>query len=234
MATKEDFLNGKVLILNKDKDWTSFDLVNKVRYLIRHQFDIKKIKVGHAGTLDPLATGLVIVCTGKETKKINQYQDADKTYLTTITFGATTPSFDLETAVDKTYSYEHITEDKLKESIVSLTGSIEQIPPAYSAVHVNGQRAYQAARKGENPVLKARTVQVHEIKILDFNLPDVTIEINCSKGTYIRSIARDLGEKLQSGAHLKKLERTSIGSYNITDAISVKEFENQLINDKIN
>ena len=234
MIKKEDFLNGKMLLLNKDKDWTSFDLVNKVRYLIRHQFDIKKIKVGHAGTLDPLATGLVIVCTGKETKNINQYQDFDKTYLTTITFGATTPSFDLETDVNKTYPYEHITEKMLKEATISLTGNIQQIPPAYSAVHVNGQRAYQIARKGDSPVLKSRSVQIHEIKILDFNMPDVTLEINYSKGTYIRSLARDLGEKLQSGAHLKELKRTAIGPYNITDTISVKEFENQLINDKIN
>ena len=223
-----------MLLLNKDKDWTSFDLVNKVRYLIRYQYNIKKIKVGHAGTLDPLATGLVIVCTGKETKKINQYQDADKTYLTTITFGATTPSFDLETEIDKTYPYEHITKDNLKETINSLIGEIQQIPPAYSAIHINGQRAYQAARKGENPILKARTVQIHEIKIKEINMPDVSLEINCSKGTYIRSIARDLGEKMQSGAHLKELKRTAIGSYNITEAISIKEFENQLINDKIN
>jgi len=234
LATKEDFLNGKVLLFNKGKDWTSFDLVNKARYIIRNKFDIKKIKVGHAGTLDPLATGLVIVCTGKETKKINQYQDADKTYLTTITFGATTPSFDLETEPDKTYPYQHITKEKLEKAIASLTGEIEQIPPAYSAIHVNGQRAYQAARKGENPKLKARKVQVYKMKILDFNLPDIKLEINCGKGTYIRAIARDLGKELQSGAHLKQLERTTIGSYNITNAISIKEFENQLINDKIN
>lgn len=231
MTLKETYLNGKVLLFNKDKEWTSFDLVNKARNLVKKSFDIKKIKVGHAGTLDPLATGLLIVCTGKETKNINQYQDLSKTYITNIKLGESTPSFDLETEVDKRLPFEHITEDEVKEIIKSYTGTIEQIPPMYSAINVNGKRAYQLARKGETVELKKREVQIYSINILKFELPNLTIEINCSKGTYVRSLARDIGESLNTVAHLTELERTKIGEFNVKDAISIKEFEEELKNE---
>ncbi len=228
MTLKEDYLNGKVLLFNKDKEWTSFDLVNKARNLIRKSFDIKKIKVGHAGTLDPLATGLLIVCAGKETKNINQYQDLSKTYITNIKLGESTPSFDLETEVDKRLPFEHITKQQVVNVIESYVGTIEQIPPMYSAINVNGKRAYQLARKGETVELKKREIQIYSINILKFELPNLTIEINCSKGTYVRSLARDIGESLDTVAHLTELERTKIGDFDVKNAISIKEFEEKL------
>ena len=231
MTIKEEYLNGKVLLFNKDKEWTSFDLVNKARNLIRKSFDIKKIKVGHAGTLDPLATGLLIVCTGKETKNINQYQDLSKTYITNIKLGESTPSFDLETEVDKSLPFEHITKQQVEDLIESYIGTIEQIPPMYSAININGKRAYQLARKGETVELKKREIQIYSINILKFELPNLTIEINCSKGTYVRSLARDIGESLGTVAHLTELERTKIGDFDVKKAISIKEFEEELRNE---
>lgn len=227
MDLKEEYLNGKVLLFDKNRDWTSFDLVNKTRNLIRKTFDIKKIKVGHAGTLDPLATGLMIVCTGKETKNIDNYQGLDKTYVTTIKLGTSTPSFDLETEVDQTLPYEHITLEMIKETLKEFTGSIEQVPPMYSAINVNGKRAYQLARKGETVELKKRIVEIHDIKILNFSLPEIELEINCSKGTYIRSLARDIGLKLGTVGHLTLLRRTKIGNYNVDNAISIETFADQ-------
>ena len=230
METKEDFLNGKVLLFNKDKEWTSFDLVNKARNLIRKRFDIKKIKVGHAGTLDPLATGLMIVCTGKQTKKIDQYQGQDKTYITTIKLGESTPSYDLETEVDKTAPTEQISLELLEKSLESFSGDIEQVPPMFSAINVNGKRAYQLAREGKTVELKKRTVTINDIEILDFSLPYLQLKIKCSKGTYIRSLARDIGLSLDSLGHLTELSRTEIGNFKLEDSISIKEFEELLSN----
>lgn len=227
MVLKEEYLNGKVLLFNKDKDWTSFDLVNKARNLIRKTFDIKKIKVGHAGTLDPLATGLMIVCTGKETKNIDQYQGLGKTYVTTIKLGESTPSFDLETEVDETKAIDHITLELVKTTLEKFTGTIEQVPPMYSAININGQRAYKLARKGETVELKKREVEVTEINILNLALPELEIEIKCSKGTYVRSLARDIGLAMDTVAHLIELKRTKIGEFDVKDAISIKEFEDQ-------
>jgi len=230
VISKDDFLNGKVLLFDKDKEWTSFDLVNKTRYLIRKSFNIKKIKVGHAGTLDPLATGLLIVCSGKQTKQINQYQDLNKTYVTTFKLGESTPSFDLETPVDKTLPFEHITREKIEEILPRFTGKIEQIPPMYSAINVNGQRAYQLARKGKEVELKTKNIEIYTINILEFSLPNLTLEITCSKGTYIRSLARDMGEALDTVAYVTELRRTQIGDFSVDNAISVKKFEEQLNN----
>ena len=228
--TKEDFLNGKVLLFNKDREWTSFDLVNKARNLIRKRFEIKKIKVGHAGTLDPLATGLMIVCCGKETKNIDQYQGQDKTYITTIKLGESTPSYDLETEVDQKAPIEHINIELIEKVLKDFTGEIEQVPPMFSAINVNGQRAYKLAREGKSVELKKRIVRINNIKILDFDLPYLKVEISCSKGTYIRSLARDIGLALDSLGYLTELTRTQIGNYKIEDAISIKEFEELLSN----
>ncbi len=230
METKEDFLNGKVLLFNKDKEWTSFDLVNKARNLIRKTFDIKKIKVGHAGTLDPLATGLMIVCTGKQTKKIDQYQGQDKTYITTIKLGESTPSYDLETEVDKTAPTKQISLKLIEKSLENFSGDIEQVPPMFSAINVNGKRAYQLAREGKTVELKKRTVTINSIEILDFSLPYLQLKIKCSKGTYIRSLARDIGLSLDSLGHLTELSRTEIGNFKLEDSISIKEFEELLSN----
>jgi len=227
---KEDYLNGKVLLFNKDKEWTSFDLVNKARNLIRKRFDIKKIKVGHAGTLDPLATGLMIVCTGKQTKKIDQYQGQDKTYITTIKLGESTPSFDLETKVDQSAPTEHISLDIIQKALEEFTGDIEQVPPMFSAINVNGKRAYQLAREGKTVELKKRVVTINSIEILDFSLPYLQLKIECSKGTYVRSLARDIGLAVGSLGHLTALSRTQIGDYKLEDAISIKEFEEILSN----
>ncbi len=230
MISKEDYLNGKMLLFDKDKEWTSFDLVNKTRNLIRKTFDIKKIKVGHAGTLDPLATGLMIVCTGKFTKRIDEYQGLSKTYTTTIKLGESTPSFDLETEVDQTLPTEHITLDLIKNCLKDFTGKIEQVPPMFSAINVNGQRAYKLAREGKTVELKKKEVEIFSIDILDFKLPYLSLEINCSKGTYVRSLARDIGLSLNTVAHLTELKRIKIGDYKIENAISIKEFQTELDN----
>jgi len=228
MPTKEDFLDGKVLLFNKDKDWTSFDLVNKTRNLIRKTYDIKKIKVGHAGTLDPLATGLMIVCTGKQTKKIDQYQGQDKTYVTTIKLGESTPSFDLETEVDNTAPFEHISIEKVEKVLQDFTGEIEQVPPMFSAINVNGQRAYKLAREGKTVELKKRLITINQITVIKFDKPYLEVEIKCSKGTYIRSLARDIGLALGSLGHLTELCRTQIGDYKLENAISLTDFQNEL------
>jgi len=225
--SKEDFLDGKVLLFNKDKNWTSFDLVNKTRNIIRKTFEIKKIKVGHAGTLDPLATGLMIVCTGKQTKKIDQYQGQDKTYITTIKLGASTPSFDLETEEDHTAPNSHITLELIQKILKDFTGEIEQVPPMFSAINVNGQRAYKLAREGKEVELKKRQITINEIRILKFELPYLELQIQCSKGTYIRSLARDIGLALGTLGHLTELCRTQIGNYKLEDAISITEFQSQ-------
>ncbi len=225
---KFDFLEGEVLLFDKPAGWTSFDLVKKVRGIIRRHLGIKKIKVGHAGTLDPLATGLMILCTGKATKRISSFQNMDKSYLAEMEFGKTTPSLDTETEVDREYPYEHITREKLQEVLRQFTGTLEQYPPAYSAKNVGGERAYKLARKGEPVVLKSQVITITKLELISYNLPSCSLEIDCSKGTYVRALIRDIGKALGSGAVMTALTRTRIGSYNLSEALSIKRFENLL------
>lgn len=216
-----------VFLFNKPYRWTSFDLVGKVRNLLSH-YTGKKIKVGHAGTLDPLATGLMILCAGQETKNINKYTQYDKEYIATVNISGSTISSDLEKPIDKTYKFEHVTKSMLLEVINNFTGNIEQVPPVFSAKKINGKRAYELARKGKNPELKPVPVTIHFIKLVDFNPPEFTLNIKCSKGTYIRSLVRDIGTRLTGGAYLSILTRTAIGDFSINDAISIEEFEKTL------
>ena len=220
----EDFLNGKVLIIDKPLNWTSFQVVNKIRWAIRRKFNLKKIKVGHAGTLDPLATGLLIICTGKMTKNINEYQAEHKEYTGTITLGATTPSFDLETEVDQSFPTGHITNELILNAAESFKGLIKQKPPIYSAIKKDGIRLYELARKGEQTEIKSREVTVFDFEITSIDLPEVHFRILCSKGTYIRSIANDFGKKLESGSHLSSLRRTKSGAFDLSKAISPESF----------
>lgn len=219
------FEEGEVLLFNKPVYWTSFDLVNKVRIMIRSTFGIKKIKVGHAGTLDPLASGLMIICTGKATRKIDEFRDLDKEYIATFHLGATTPSFDLETETDNYYPTDHITEEQVKNVLNSFAGEQKQIPPMYSAKLISGKRAYEFARKGIEKDLVPVTVFFREIELLSFNIPEIKIRLVCSKGTYIRSFARDLGFALKSGSYLSALERTSIGQYHVKNAFTIEKFK---------
>jgi len=222
--TEEAYKNGQVLLIDKPLTWTSFQVVNKLRWEIRQRFNIKKIKVGHAGTLDPLATGLLIICTGKQTKQIDTYQGQVKEYTGTFTLGATTPSYDLETEIDNTFSIAHITEEVLHETTKQFTGEIQQKPPIFSAIKKDGKRLYELARKGETTEIKERTVTVSTFEITKIKLPEVEFRIICSKGTYIRSIAFDYGKALNSGGHLSALRRTKIGEFSVDDALSVEEF----------
>ena len=226
--TVEDFLDGQILLINKPLGWTSFDVVKKIKNLIRTKYSLKKIKVGHAGTLDPLATGLLIVCTGKFTKLISKIQGQEKTYTGTITLGGTTPSFDLETEVDNNYETAHITEELIKESTTQFIGEIDQKPPIFSALKKGGERLYEKARRGESVDIKSREVTIFSFEIKNIALPDFQFKIECSKGTYIRSIADDFGKQLKNGAHLSQLTRTHIGEYNLNRALSVNEFKNKL------
>lgn len=223
-----DFQNGKFILIDKDKDWTSFDVVNKIRSTLKYHFNIKKIKVGHAGTLDPLATGLLIIGTGKKTKELQKHQDAPKEYVTTIKLGATTPSFDLETEEDQTFSTENITEDDIKKVVNSFIGKQKQVPSSFSAKWINGKRAYESARKGKEVKLDPVDIEIYEIEILNISIPSVELRIKCSKGTYIRAIARDIGKALNNGAYLTDLKRTKIGDFSIKDAISVDKFQKML------
>ena len=224
----ETYLEGAILYIDKPLTWTSFDVVNKIRKSLKYHLGIQKIKVGHAGTLDPLATGLVIICTGKATKQIMQYQDMDKEYTAQVRLGATTPSFDLETEVDKSYPWEHITQEQIEKALSDFTGEQEQMPPIYSAKSVDGKRAYVMARKGKRVELKPQKIHISRLELLSVKLPDLSLQVECSKGTYIRSLARDLGEKLDSGAHLTGLRRTRIGPYELDRTISIENFENNL------
>ncbi len=223
-----DFISGEVLLFDKPLYWTSFDLVKRVRGAIKHKLQIKKIKVGHAGTLDPMATGMMIICTGLATKKIEKYQELTKEYIANIKFGATTPSFDLETEIDYTFDVDHITAEKLNQVIDEFRGPIEQKPPVFSAKFVNGKRAYEYARKGTEVQLKSNLINIFELEIIDFQSPMLKLRVKCSKGTYIRSLARDLGNKLNSGAHLIELKRTAIGDFSLDKAMTFNEFENFL------
>jgi tRNA pseudouridine55 synthase len=224
-----DLSQGEVLLFNKPFGWTSFQLVNKVRFIIKHRLKIKKIKVGHAGTLDPLATGLVIICFGRKTKNIDTYQNLPKEYVTTIKLGATTPSFDLETDVDKLYPFEHITREMVEKVLHHFIGETLQEPPAFSAKFIDGVRAYKYARKGQEIKLSASKIVIYSIDLLKFNPPFVELRIECSKGTYIRALARDIGKSLGSGAHLTSLVRQKIGNYHLENSINVEEFERNLI-----
>ena len=206
--------------------------MNKVRYLIRKELGVKKLKIGHAGTLDPLATGVMIVCTGKATKRIESFQYQTKEYIATLKLGATTPSFDLETEVDATYPTEHITEELLRTTLKQFIGEIQQIPPKYSAVKINGKRAYEYARNGEEIEIKPKTLVIDEIELLEFHDLIAKIRVVCSKGTYIRALARDIGEALNSGAHLTDLERTRIGDITLDTCMSINDFQNIINNEK--
>lgn len=222
--TEEAYKNGQVLLIDKPLTWTSFQVVNKLRWEIRQRFNIKKIKVGHAGTLDPLATGLLIICTGKQTKQIDTYQGQVKEYTGTFTLGGTTPSYDLETEIDNTFPTAHITEELLHETTKQFIGEIQQKPPIFSAIKKDGKRLYELARKGETTEIKERTVTVSSFEITKIKLPEVEFRIICSKGTYIRSIAFDYGKALNSGGYLSALRRTKIGNFSVDDAFSVEEF----------
>ena len=220
-----DFIAGEILYFNKPLKWTSFDLVNKFRYKLSRKLHVKKIKVGHAGTLDPLATGVMIVCTGKATKRIDEFQYQTKEYIATLKLGETTPSFDLEKEVDAVYPTEHITQAMVEETLSHFLGTIEQIPPVFSACKVEGKRAYELARKGEEVNLKSKTLVIDEIELLEYALPIIKIRVVCSKGTYIRALARDIGEALHSGAHLIGLERTRIGNVTLDHCMSPEEID---------
>tara|TARA_Y100000758_G_scaffold44925_1_gene28940 strand:- start:92 stop:781 length:690 start_codon:yes stop_codon:yes gene_type:complete len=226
----EDFISGKLILIDKEKEWSSFDVVNKIRSAIKKKFSIKKIKVGHAGTLDPLATGLLILCTGKMTKKIDNLSILRKRYLGTITLGATTPSYDCETAINNTYPTSHITEKLIKSNINNFIGVISQKPPIYSAIKKDGKRLYMYARAGEKVEINSRKIEIFDFKIVKINMPNIDFEISCSKGTYIRSIANDFGENLNSGAYLSNLKRTEIGDFKITNASKVNEFIDKYLN----
>tara|TARA_Y100000766_G_C18872935_1_gene589269 strand:- start:432 stop:1112 length:681 start_codon:yes stop_codon:yes gene_type:complete len=219
-----DFQKGEMILIDKELNWTSFDVVSKLRNSIKKKLNIKKIKVGHAGTLDPLATGLLLICTGKLTKKINDFSDLDKTYIGTLTIGSTTPSYDLETKPNINYPTEHITENLIIETSKEFIGKIEQKPPAFSAVKKDGIRLYKLARKGIEVNIKKREITIHEFQIKSINFPEVDFYVTCSKGTYIRSLAHDFGKKLGSGAHLSRLRRTSIGEYSVEKSVKLMDF----------
>lgn len=218
-----NFINGEILYIDKPYGWTSFDAVKRVRGALLKRMKIKKLKVGHAGTLDPLATGVMMVCTGKATKLIEQLQVHTKEYVAEIALGATTPSFDLETEIDATYPTSHITRELTEETLKQFIGAIQQVPPAFSACKVNGERAYKIARRGDDVEIKAKLLVIDEIELLNFTPQSITIRVVCSKGTYIRALARDIGKALGSGGHLTALRRTRIGDINVEQCLSVDD-----------
>lgn len=227
--TQEDFLNGQLLLIDKPLGWSSFQAVNKLKWVIRKKFNLKKFKIGHAGTLDPLATGLLLICTGKFTKTINELQGQAKEYTGTITLGATTPSYDLETEADTIFSTEHISQEDILAATEKFIGDIEQIPPIFSALKKDGKRLYEYARDGIEVEIKKRSITISEFEITEVNMPEVKFRVICSKGTYIRSLAHDFGKALQSGAHLSELRRTKIGDYNVNNAQGPLDFEQELL-----
>lgn len=227
--TIEDYLNGKIILIDKPLTWSSFQAVNKLKYTLINKVGLpKKFKIGHAGTLDPLATGLLIVCTGKFTKKISEIQNQPKEYTGTFHIGATTPSYDLETKVDQTFSTDHITKELIKETVLQFLGEIDQKPPVFSAIKKDGIRLYEHARAGETVEIASRKTTIHEFEITRIELPEIDFRVKCSKGTYIRSLAYDFGKALNSGAHLIALRRTKIGDYTIKNAIDITLFEESL------
>lgn len=226
---KFDFIEGEMLLINKPLEWTSFDVVNFLRSFIRKIYNIKKLKVGHAGTLDPLATGLLLICTGKKTKQIEQYMGMDKVYVGRMQLGATTPSFDKETEINQTYDLGNLTEAMLREIAKQFVGEIEQVPPTYSAVKIDGKRAFEYARKQNEVEIKPRKVTIHQFELVNIELPFVDFMVNCSKGTYIRSLVNDFGKSLENGAFLTELCRTKIGQYSLNDAFTLDEFKKTIL-----
>jgi len=227
MLTEEDYKFGQVLLIDKPLNWTSFQVVNKMRWEIRQAFNIKKIKVGHAGTLDPLATGLLIICTGKMTKQIDSFQGQIKEYTGTITLGGTTPSYDLESEINETFPTSHITKALVEETTAQFIGKIDQFPPIFSALKKDGKRLYEFARAGETVEIKSRKITIEAFEIISFEANQVDFRVVCSKGTYIRSLAHDFGKALNSGAHLSALRRTKIGDYHVDNAQSLETFVHQ-------
>jgi tRNA pseudouridine55 synthase len=219
-----DFIDGEVLLFDKPYGWTSFDLVGKVRNFLSRELKVKKLKVGHAGTLDPLATGLLVLCTGKATKKVESIQAHEKEYTATLKLGATTPSFDCETPEDQWFITDNINRELISEKLTQFQGHIEQVPPSFSAVKINGKRAYKHARAGRDPELKPKTVVISSIQLLSYNMPEVILGVTCSKGTYIRALARDIGIVLGSGAYLTGLRRTRIGDFYVENAMTFEDF----------
>ena len=224
-ATPEEFAEGQIVLIDKPLTWSSFQAVNKIKWSLKKHLGLKKIKVGHAGTLDPLATGLLIVCTGKFTKRISELQGMEKEYTGTFYIGATTPSYDLETEVNQTFPTEHITEELIHATVPQFLGEIDQKPPIFSAIKKDGKRLYEHARKGEEVEIAFRKTTIHEFEITRIALPEIDFRVVCSKGTYIRSLANDFGEALQSGAHLTALRRTKIGEFSVEGAITPDAFE---------
>lgn len=222
---QNDFQQGAFLVINKPLSWTSFDVVNKLKYSILHKYKgkFKKIKIGHAGTLDPLATGVVIVCVGKYTKRIESFQELEKEYIAELKLGATTPCYDMEQEEDATYPFEHITQELIEEKLQNFIGEIAQLPPVFSAIKINGRRAYNLAREGKDVSIKARKVKITEIEILHFEGRFLRLRVVCGKGTYIRSLARDLGKALDSGAYLTGLIRSRIGDYTLNNAYNIEQ-----------
>lgn len=218
--SKSTVLDGQLLLIDKPLVWTSFQVVHKLRGVLRKKYQLKKLKVGHAGTLDPLATGLLLICMGKATKNISALQDLEKVYTGTITLGATTPSFDLETPFDQKFSIDHITPQNIELARAQFVGEIKQHPPVFSAIKKEGKRLYEWARKGTEITTEARSVTIYDFEITHISLPHLTFRVRCSKGTYIRSLAHDFGKALDSGAHLSELRRTAIGTYRVEDALS--------------
>ncbi len=224
MKTAEDYQAGQVLLIDKPLNWTSFQVVNKLRWEIRQAFNIKKIKVGHAGTLDPLATGLLVICTGKMTKQIDSFQGQIKEYTGTITLGGTTPSYDLESEINETFPTDHITEDLIHKTTEQFIGEIDQFPPVFSALKKDGKRLYEYARAGETVEVKSRKITIEAFEITKIDGNAVNFRVVCSKGTYIRSLANDFGKALQSGGHLSALRRTKIGDFDVADGVSIETF----------
>lgn len=224
-----DFVQGEVLLIDKPLNWTSFDVVNYLRSLIRKVYDLDKLKVGHAGTLDPLATGLLIICTGKKTKEIDAYQGMDKVYVGSMKMGATTPSFDNETEPDRFFDIGPLTEEDLFQAEKKFIGEIEQVPPIYSAVKVKGKRAFDYARKDKEVKLKSRRVTINDFKLLNVHLPDIDFAVDCSKGTYIRSLVNDFGKALNNGAYLTALRRTQIGSFKVSNAYTIESIKKLIL-----
>ncbi|UOB16263.1 tRNA pseudouridine(55) synthase TruB [Abyssalbus ytuae] len=229
MYTEEDIKNGQILLIDKPYEWSSFQAVNKIKWALRKKFSLKKIKVGHAGTLDPLATGLLVICTGKYTKKISELQDLTKEYTGTITLGATRPSYDMETEIDQTFPTSHINEEDVKNTAFEFIGESEQKPPVFSALKKDGKRLYEYAREGKDIEIKARKIKIEEFEITRVQLPEIDFRIVCSKGTYIRSIAHDFGLKLNSGGYLSALRRTKIGHFNVDEAITPENFVKKML-----
>ena len=231
--TAEEILEGQILLIDKPLTWSSFQAVNKLKYILKRKFDLpKKFKIGHAGTLDPLATGLLIICTGKFTKRITEIQSQAKEYTGTITVGATTPSYDLETEIDATFPTTHITEGLIQETTQQFLGLIDQKPPVFSAIKKDGIRMYERARAGIEVEIAYRKTTIHEFEITRIELPEIDFRVTCSKGTYIRSLAFDFGKAIQSGAYLSALRRTKIGDYAVENAIIITNFENEHAKDK--